>query len=280
MKNLIFVLLFLANSIIVNAQFNSRSYIANVLTPGKNHELRLGDVDNDNDLDYVSMTDEGDIYWFENVDSLANYFKPYLVAVAITPSDMSHVDLFDVDNDGDLDVVALDILNNKLYTYLNDLNATGKFLNFIFSDISYVGSNYLSRTDISDVNGDGKEDIIINGNTGLSWIKNLGNGLFDQPQTISTNIKTFDSIDFDNDGDIDFIQIESGSGADWLENDGVGNFIAHNIPNMVGRSILITDFDGDNFLDVLTTSYDTQSRIYWYEQVNDTVFTQQLLYSL
>ena len=64
----------------------------------------------------------------------------------------------------------------------------------------------IKEVKFSDLDGDGNKDIIFSTALELKWMRNLGNGEFDEPVLVThstSRITTFDAGDLDNDGDED-----------------------------------------------------------------------------
>ena len=120
---------------------------------------------------------------------------------------------------------------------------------------------------IGDLNGDGKDDLVISGFGNilgeLTWHENLGNGtyekhvLYDRPGAIGTVL-----YDFDNDGrlDIAVLMAQAKEGVFLLLNEGNGRFTeypaiqAHPAWGFAGFKVV--DFDGDGKKDLLTANGD------------------------
>ena len=130
------------------------------------------------------------------------------------------VALFDLENDGDLDVVFADALSGgQASIYVND--GLGNFtadqtLTFTSSGVEVVAG---------DVNGDGFDDLVV-GRGGASALRflNQGDGTFDAGTVLGTsNTNVAKLADFDGDGDLDLLN-GAASRVRVLENDGAGGF--------------------------------------------------------
>jgi hypothetical protein len=144
---------------------NSIDFITHKIARSSNstpYSLVAGDIDLDGDIDLLNATygPGNGVFWYEN-DGNENFTEhPF------GTSYFYHADLVDLDNDGDLDVVALK--SSNYYGYLND--GTG-----VFTDLDIPGSfSQPNAASFGDVDRDGDQDIItseISGNN-VSWLEN------------------------------------------------------------------------------------------------------------
>jgi hypothetical protein len=130
-----------------------------------------------------------------------------------------------------------------------------------------------------DLDGDGDMDVI----TGFYWDENIitwyenidGNGNFGSPHVVDSSagrVVSLFTIDIDSDGDLDVLSCVGCYGKIiWYENvDGNGNLwikqiISANLDQ--ASSVYAADIDGDNDIDVLSTStYD--DKVAWYENTD------------
>jgi len=163
--------------------------------------------------------------------------------------------LGDVDRDGDLDLVAGNAAQNRLY--LND--GTGIFRDVTATNMPADNDN-TAAVAMGDVDGDGDPDLVI-GNRGQSRLYlNDGGGKFTDltavrmpPRVIGTNAVVLGDVDADNDPDL--ILGNSGQSLLYL-NDGAGKFTdatSTNMPALWGATLALGlgDVDGDNDLDLV-----------------------------
>ena len=172
------------------------------------------DLDGDQDLIVLDNRD-GKIYWFENVDG------SFEMAVELVNADYIDFKCADLNSDGNIDIVGV----KPTVVFGDEGSGVSWFENA--GDDSFLPEAMLldgyitgSRIEIVDVDNYGELDLIIGGNetdrdgdeiitrNGLIWIKNLGDGVFDDPIDISRNVKGFKDMsisDLDNDGDFDIV---------------------------------------------------------------------------
>lgn len=112
----------------------------------------LKDMDNDGDLDVVSVYGEDSIAWFENTDGLGNFGAPTIIA-----SNLGHVyKLFaeDLDGDGDNDILASRFDDREINWVENDGAGNFGTPQVIYSD-GFLPIGVIA----DDFNGDGRMDV-------------------------------------------------------------------------------------------------------------------------
>lgn len=181
-------------------------------------DVRAGDLDGDGDIDLVAAQfgyDDGETRWIEN---LGNWeFKHHSLQNISGPL---NVELIDIDFDDDLDIISLVTQEwEEIYCFIN--NGKGEFKQKLLwgSSNEDFGSSGIS---ISDINKDGKPDILYTNGDSFDYIPPLP---------------------------------RPWHGIQWLENLGDLNFKYHRICNFPGAfSARGTDIDDDNDMDILTVS--------------------------
>ncbi len=123
---------------------------------------RLADINGDGRLDavvgYEAISSPGKLAWYEQGETATDIWNEHLIATIIGP--MS-VDVADMDDDGDLDVVAgehntQDPDSATLYVFEN---ADGSGTEWI-KHVVYVGDEHHDGARLTDIDGDGDLDII------------------------------------------------------------------------------------------------------------------------
>ena len=232
------------------------------------------DMDNDGDMDIVSVTYQGStLAWYENDGA-----EDPSWTVSTIAGDVSYgkgVFVEDIDNDGDMDIVTASLVEDKIALYVND----GA------SDPTWAGSTIATSADgaidvfVADMDNDGDMDVLSasNEDDAIAWYENTADFTFEPWWTasdIATSVDGVQSVfaaDMDNDGDMDIL---SASRHDdtiaWYENnngDGSSWTAADIDTNADGAySVFAADMDGDGDLDIISAS-ENDDTIAWY--VND-----------
>lgn len=208
------------------------------------------DYDGDSDMDVISASNGGDIAWWENDGSLS-FTKHELIT---TPLTWKHFDVIDLDTDGDLDMVLLEL--NSIRIYYNDGNDNFSEVNngSNFNSTNVIAGNFDSDSDIEFITSEG------NNNGRLRLWNPQGNGSFSA--TLIDNIRVFSvgsmlAEDLDSDGDLDIIVslriVPSGSNSlFYYINDGNGVFSKQSISYTNGNYLnQIVDYNNDGHKDIL-----------------------------
>ncbi|PKO99385.1 MAG: hypothetical protein CVU03_01915 [Bacteroidetes bacterium HGW-Bacteroidetes-2] len=240
------------------------------------YELIGGDIDGDGDVDLIGAIDlSGSVVWYENLDGLGT-FGPRTY-ITFTLNGCRSIVAQDMDNDGDLDVIAA-TGGNKTVVWFENQDGFGNFSDELIVE-GEIGTS-VSDIKVIDIDGDGDMDILaVSGVQKIYWYENLdGQGAFGIKQLIVEDIYCGDlfSTDLDNDGDNDVLYYNSpsvnieNSELIWSENiDGLGTFgpkqiIGQNHINL--RFSYASDIDNDGDQDVFTCSNVTD-KIVWYENL-------------
>lgn len=235
-------------------------------------------IDNDTDLDVLfSFTSQ--LYSIENsgsgnFNSALNIYNNSLI---------SNRSFKDMDNDGDLDIVAH--ISSITYRYIWFENNNQSINNF--SVVNHIQNPLLDysidKFVFADINGDNIDDLVSNGYNqyqynSLVWVQN-----FDVPSNTDIhNItkKCIDSakgIDIDNDGDLDLIT----SIGKWYENlDGLGNFGLQNEINIDGNDLGYIDNNFNSISNLVVAHVNNDALIdivkddMWYRNEGNGSFTK------
>lgn len=218
------------------------------------HEILLGDVDNDGDLDIVSVNQgkANVVYINNNIFSSGGNFTSSDIdpANALDNQPLSG-DLGDINGDAFLDLVAAN-QSGPNYAYIN--NGLGGFS----SRTSIYADSSLTRTvKLADLDNNNTLDLYA-GNAGVNQIYiNNGSGSFSAGADIGVNSDDTWEIkfaDFNMDGAIDMLAGNPVGTLCLHTNDGSGNLSTCNSVTLSGQSggaIATGDVDGDSDIDII-----------------------------
>ncbi len=268
-----FVLLFSLISITSYSQFGEQQILnSNALQANSVFAI---DIDGDEDVDVLSASPGNTtIAWYENLDNDGTFSEPHIISDNLEGAWEVYAD--DLDNDGDIDVLALSANDHKLGWYEN-LDGQGNFGKYQL----IITDNYdISGSDTGDIDGDGDIDIItsLRFEEIIVWQENIdGLGDFSTQHIIYNEFMGSGWVhveDLDNDGDLDVISGSrdvSDNEIVWFENlNSLGSFgekqlITTNID--VIKDIHSADIDGDGDMDVLSASRN-DGKVAWYENTD------------
>lgn len=234
--------------------------------PYRNHDIALGDLDGDNDLDiFVAAFSAVDFeplaepsrnrVWLN--DGFGSFIE---VENDDVPKDFStSVELGDVDGDGDLDAVTSARTDPGSRVLLNDGNGR-------FADSGQL-LNPAEHHTLFDADGDGDLDLVAAENGANRLFLNDGEGNFTRAGRLGgSRTSHIVAADFDSDGDTDLLAANwRGDGNEVWLNDGSGGFHLQNslLDEDAGTDHLaVGDIDGDGDLDAVAAIFRGSNRIY------------------
>lgn len=217
----------------------------------------------------------------------------YAAAKTINSYSMeNHFSSGDVDNDGDLDIIAIykngpSVVDIKWYENKDGLGtfSAAKFLvNFpnFTSELGYFTEGLKVLFCLEDFDSDGKADIVFTYtvNNKIIWFKNLGEGKFSAENIISTTSIDTQSLvtgDLNNDGNNDIVTISiAENNISWYKNNGLGKFAdKQNVSNYTQNVITVEsgDIDGDGAIDIICSS---GYNISWFKNSNNNFSSNKL----
>ena len=235
-------------------------------------EVMVADVDLDGDDDALAHTEEGLILWYENV---GNSISTRHVVAEL--DGVQHMQVADLDNDGDPDIVYSPETAANTVWLENAGDGAFTERQIVVDDEPLLGSLF-----VVDIDADGDGDIVRSGYGETDWIENLGAGRFSARGPVSSTegggLLVLDAADFDADGNLDLFGVgEDDRGEEalvWFENRGGGVFSPQRVittgpyvVRQVSRTDL-ADMDGDGDIDVLVAGGAT---IDWHENLPDAI---------
>ena len=195
-------------------------------------------------------------------------------------SSVRSINTVDLDNDGDLDMIATFDWNNPSIL---------RFMNNGHGDFS-PGAQLASDDDIywssqaEDIDGDGDIDIISGGTNELFLHENLGDLNFADPVIIDlvSFVRDIEVQDMDGDGDLD-LAIASEPGLQWYKNEGNSNFdpapeyLLNSSPLDPMYSIKLegADLDGDGDKD-MAALIQNPNRLSWFENLGNGNWSEEI----
>jgi methionine-rich copper-binding protein CopC len=227
---------------------------------GSSNDITLGDVDGDGDLDVVTLaaTSGRGGTMTARLNNGAGVFTSSKVSDATSAA--VHLNLGDVDGDGDLDIISTGFNGGSIH--LND--GTGNFRLFSGVNIGY------NRVVLGDIDNDGDLDLLaatssFNGNT-VEVRLNNGTGVFTAPAVVANGSVLVGSApsyvvlgDIDGDGDLDLLTANSNDNTVSVRlNNGAGVFTTPATGTLaVGKgpsNLALGDADGDGDLDLFVSN--------------------------
>lgn len=251
-----------------NQNFTEKVISSSAGTPSKVYTV---DIDGDGDQDVLSAsfgpsgTTNGRLTWHENdgSENFTDHVIPGINGTGAYP--------IDVDEDGDIDIVATSsvasfttFFTDELLWFENDGNQN--FTEHIVSNVS-VGQEDTYATDID---GDGDVDILMTGTSNfLGWFENDGSQNFTEHEIGSSESqpRAVYASDFDGDGDMDvLVAHELQDEVALYLNDGLGSFTRESVTMNADLvfDVYAADMDSDGDMDVLSASR-FDNKIAWYE---------------
>ncbi len=225
--------------------------------------MKAADVDNDGDMDFISSNAswfEQGVFWWENLGNLVFSDSIAIYNDFFADQMVGEYDLGDLDNDGDLDMVWTDVMYN-IYIF--------EFENGFEPGFTVPVGGEVYDITIDDINDDGFNDFAIAVFPDPQiYFRNTGNLQYTQTITGEVGflwgIDAADPIDFDHDGDTDFLYRLGGS-VRIFENlgDGVFETIFY-LSRSGGMDMDIGDLDGDGDLDIVIP-YHNDDMVIWHE---------------
>ena len=227
--------------------------------------VEIGDLDGDGDPDIVVAARSADaIRWFENDGEPSDGGWTARVINAAPFDDPVGLDLFDIDRDGDLDVIATGENGNRVSWWASDGTpgdgTGGDGTSWSFNSVA-VSFNGAADVAAADLDGDGDPDLaaVARLDDQLSWWENTaGDGSAWSEQAVGAidGAERIEAVDLDSDGDIDLWATARDAGrAAWWERT-PGGWIEHPVIEGLtdARGLAAGDVDADGDLDLVAGS--------------------------
>jgi PKD repeat protein len=239
----------------------------------------VADIDGDSNKDIVAAAaNVGVVAWFHNNGGNPIVWTKQIIAQNFT--DAHGIKVCDLDNDGDLDVIATAAGLNKISWFENS-STSGDGSEWIEHVIA-IGFNYTQSVDAADFDNDGRLDIVAAAGQGneVAWWRNEGG----QPptwtkNTIEANFTFAHCVvakDVDNDGKVDVIGAAYTLGQIALWKNRGGNPIVWTKQvidqNFSGAlTVCVSDIDMDGKLDVVGAASAAGEIAWWRNNGGSTI---------
>ncbi|WP_027419578.1 FG-GAP-like repeat-containing protein [Crocinitomix catalasitica] len=243
-------------------------------------DIVTGDLDEDGDEDVFATIDGKDnLVVYENLGA-GVFAEESIINLSIERGRI--VKCVDINRDGDVDILYL---SEGLFPETRKL---GWFENLGYGEFSKEKILFISNSrsprgfDVGDIDNDGDLDIIFTIPSGvgprIAWFENYGDTLFSEVIYFEDIVSVADQIqfvDYDNDGDLDFV-VGNGGYAYSYENLGDGSFFETSlipVPSGSINSVECVDLNGDGNLDILIALYrEHPDQIAWLKNRGDGTF--------
>ena len=220
--------------------------------------VTTGDFDNDGDIDIAachSAQNPDEVVWYENGEA------GFLVHNIDQNREVGNINLYDINNDGNLDIFFTDAHD---VCWRENHNAGASFGS---ENILYQGGFNITDLKLADIDNDNDMDLFVNDAQGdqTFWFENLdGNGNFSNAIIIDTQGNgpvSLNFADYDADNDLDLlVDLHNDNQIVVYENtDGQGTFSKNIIATVANNSVAFIDLDHDNDQDIIFSEYDKTS---------------------
>ncbi|MEM9773722.1 MAG: FG-GAP-like repeat-containing protein, partial [Chloroflexota bacterium] len=239
----------------------------NPIANSDSRDIEIGDLDGDNDFDFVVTNGPGGY-----TKVFLNNGSASFTQVQSWPQAGKGVEFGDLNGDGYLDIfLAVDGAINEVSpnrVYFN--NGNGQFTD----SGQAIGGNGSIGVKLGDLDGDGDLDAFVaNNRIGAEisepnqiWLNN-GSGIFSEGVSLGNGLSLDVALgDLDNDGDLDAITVnwDNSPNQVWLNNGDATFENVQGLGNDDTQDLALGDLNQDGFLDVFFVNQKGQSNSVWF----------------
>jgi len=228
--------------------------------------IKLADLDDDGDLDYVMTEygDQGQVAWTENnlVDTGSmGWGNGHIITHAGLPRGLQ---ISDLDQDGNLDLVVAAHDDDAVYWLENDGTPDDVWTKHLVTD-ALDGPSFVNT---GDIDGDGDPDVVASAQNddAVYWYENGSSWAAHEILSSVGDPDMVELADLDFDGDLDLlVTLEVDDEVLWMENLGSSLWQRRNISTTMDGACgaVVADIDGDGDLDIAATGYLADKLSWW-----------------
>jgi hypothetical protein len=241
----------------------------------------FADIDGDGDADILFTTySPGSVRIYLNQGGSVPEWQEQVLTTTVNGA--HDIEAADIDQDGDLDVVAAIAEDDLILWWRND---GGSPVQWVQQTVGTAG--YPCRFDVADLNGDGNTDIAAAGYESDAvkvWYGSGGPAPSWTSQLACSGVVGAHGVgvcDIDGDGDLDmFVAALDGNEIFWLRNDGGSPAVwtPRDIDTFAGCGCAEpSDIDGDGDYDVSCGSFGSAGTAWWENLGDGTAWDQHIL---
>ncbi len=246
--------------------------------------VAIGDYDNDNDLDLLLGGTSQSVLQTIIYKNNGNHSFTAQSSISLPAFDFGHMDWFDFNNDGNLDILITGKTGTNGNTAICKIYKNNGNNTFTEKLNHGLPANYYGSFDGGDYDNDGDLDLVMKGkdvayNKFTRVYRNNGNFSFSL-QNIALSYAYGGEVqwgDYDNDGDLDILYAGNSTPRIY-RNDGNNIFsdqTPSSFPNLASGIVNWGDYDNDGYLDVFLMGHNPGYHAKIYKNNGNNTFTEQ-----